>query len=144
MELFNKKPESGEALFRLCVDFGYDESSPIPKNKPKHKNFSAVVLAIPGTHGYLFPDERPETIEFLSYIEDEKGRPCGIRCKVRDYSEAIAKALDKLGISQQMGIEKHPETELELYPDQPKFQENSSFENGVTTRIYRHYRLERI
>jgi len=51
--------------------------------------------------------------------------------------------LHKLGIAQKYGIEQKPEEELELYVDRPKIQEASQFDNGVTTYIYRHYKLYR-
>lgn len=131
-------------IFKLHVDFGYRESSPIPYQKTGHNNLSAVVLAIPGTYGELFPGKRQESIRFLSYIEDDEGTPQGIRCIIREYSERLEEALDKLGIAQKYGIEQKPETELELYLDRRVIQEATDFNNGVTTTIYRKYRLERI
>ncbi len=144
MKFFKKESKNQTVLYKLHVDFGYWEDSPIPSKKTDRKNFNAVVLAIPGMKGFLFPDQRPETIEFLSFIEDEKGRPCGIRCVVRAYSERIEQALFETGIAQKHGIQKTPEMELELFPDQKIRQEASDFESGVTTHIYRNYRLERI
>ena len=144
MKLFKNKTKNKKVYFKLHVDFGYWEDSPIPSKITGRKNFHAVVLAIPAMKGYLFPDQRPETIEFLSYIEDEKGRPCGIRCKVRAYSEQIEQALIETGVAQKLGIEKIPEMELELFPDQQKRQETSDFESGVTSHMYRSFLLERI
>ncbi len=59
-------------------------------------------------------------------------------------SESIEKALDELGIAQKAGITQKPEMELELFPDEPIHREASDFESGVTTHIYRKYKLERI
>lgn len=144
MNLFRKKPEEPEIIFKLRVDFGYRESSPIPSKRTEHKNSSAVVPAVPGTQCELYPGKRQESIRFLTYIEDEEGKPCGIRCMLRHYSKELEEALDKLGIAQKYGIEQKPEEELELYVDRPKIQEASQFDNGVTTYIYRHYRLEKV
>ena len=144
MKLFKKKTKELKVIFKLRVDFGYRASSPIPGKETGHKNSSAVVLAIPGTYGELFPGKRPESIRFLSYIEDDKGSPQGIRCIIRDYPEKLEEALKKLGIAKKYGIEQKPETELELYLGHPKIQEGSEFNNGVTTVVYRKYRLERL
>ena len=85
-----KKPE---VSFKLHVNFGYRESSPIPYKQTGHKNLESVVPAVPGTKAELFPGKRTECIEFLSYIEDENGTPCGIRCNFRECSESLEKVL---------------------------------------------------
>ncbi len=131
-------------IFKLRVDFGYRASSPIPGKETGHKNSSAVVLAIPGTYGELFPGKRLESIRFLSYIEDDKGNPQGIRCIIRDYPEKLEEAIEKLGIAKKYGIEQKTEMELELHLGQLKIQEGSEFYNGITTVVYRRYRLERL
>ena len=97
MEVFMKESNEFKVIFKLRADFGYRASSPIPGKETGHNNLSAVVLAIPGTDGELFPGKRPESIRFLSYIEDDKGNPQGIRCIIRDYPEKLEEALEKLG-----------------------------------------------
>ena len=74
MKFFKKESKNQTVLYKLHVDFGYWEDSPIPSKETGRKNFSTVVLAVPGMNGYLFPDQRPEMIEFLSYIEDVGAR----------------------------------------------------------------------
>lgn len=144
MKLFKKRSESEGVIFKLHVDFGYRSSSPIPYQKTGQRNHSVAVLAIPGSYGELFPGERPESIEFLSYIEDEKGEPCGVRCILREYSKSFEQALEATGIAAKYGIEQRPETELELREGHPLIQEANDFDQGVTTYSYRKFRLERI
>ena len=138
--VFKAKPE---VSFKLHVNFGYRESSPIPYKQTGHKNLESVVPAVPGTKAELFPGKRTECIEFLSYIEDENGTPCGIRCNFRECSESLEKVLLELGILQKSGYEKLPVTELELFVGETKILEDTSFNDGVTTLTYRHFRLER-
>ncbi|MBR1757101.1 MAG: hypothetical protein IJ744_00040 [Lachnospiraceae bacterium] len=128
--------QQSDVIFQLYIDFGHDKSSPIPSVIPEHKNKRTVIAAIPHSGGLIFPGERYETIEFLDYLVDEAGEPCGIKCIVRDYPEKVEEFLLN------MGYDKCPVQELELYVNKPKNFQSSSYENGVNLRIFRHFELQ--
>ena len=63
-----EKMEESEKEYLLCCDFGYDITSPIPSVEPVHSNSHCLVPAVVGTSAELFPGERDEAAEFISYI----------------------------------------------------------------------------
>ena len=121
-----------EREFYLSADFGFEVTSPIPQNQPKNNNTTTVIPAVPGTTVMLFPNKRYEMVEFIFYIDDEKGNPCGVKCRIKDYPE----------IFETFGLPESPVQELELYLDKQLFFDSSSYENGKRTYRYRRYLLQ--
>ena len=124
-------PKQSTRSFRLQCDFGFEVTSPIPSGDPSHGVDSATVPAIPGTNVKLFPGKRPEFAEFTSYVVDELGVPCGIRCTVWDYPPSFV----------EIGFPKSPVQELELMAGEERFFDNSIYENGKRTYTFRKFTL---
>ena len=117
--------------FLLQCDFGFEITSPIPSIEPSRGTDSNTVPAVPGTTVKLFPGRRTETAQFTSYVVDELGIPCGIRCTVWDYPPAL----------EAIGFPKSPVQELELMVGEKKYFDGSTYENGKRTYTFRRFIL---
>ncbi|MBQ1391380.1 MAG: hypothetical protein IIY82_06495 [Firmicutes bacterium] len=145
MEIFNKLlrgksffgkrlsgelPKQGDApdkQYDLECDFGCDITSPIPSVEPIHQNHHCRVPAVVGTTVELFPGERVEIAEFLSYLRDEQGEITGICCRIKENP----------GLYRFLNLPEPEGWEIELICGKKEYFETSCYENGKNTHLYR-------
>ena len=119
--------ELPEKKYYLSCDFGYDITSPIPSVEPIHQNSHCLVPAAAGTAVKLFPNERDEIAEFVSWIRDENKQIIGVKCRIRTDPEIL----------RFFGIPDDPGWEADLICGKKIFTEESRYENGKNTHTYR-------
>ena len=116
--------------FYLSCDFGYDVTSPIPSEEPVRSNSHCLVPAVIGTSAELFPGERDEAAEFVSYITDEAGQTVGVKVRIGPSAKVR-------GFLKYMGIQDDPGWEEDLICGKEVLVEDDHYENGKNTHTYR-------